>query len=206
MSRFSDTTREKMSSTKIKLWADPIFREKMKERNKKISSALLLNPNRYWLGKKRPEASIWHKGKVVSEETKRKIGIKNTGRKQSIEAKKKNSEWHIDNPNRKFKETSIERIMEKELQKRGIEYLKQVPLCRVAIVDFYLPDYKVAIQCDGCYWHGCPIHEPSAYVERRNRDIGIDIIIESNGFRVFRFWEHEINDSIENCVNKIFYE
>lgn len=90
-----------------------------------------------------------------------------------------------------------------ELQKRCIKYKKQVLLCKTAIVDFILLDYNIVIQCDGCYYHNCPIHHPDKYIGRRDRDLKQDEILISNGYMVYRFWEHDINKSPEECINGI---
>ena len=34
--------------------------------------------------------------------------------------------------------------------------------------------------------------------KRQNR------ILKENGFKVFGFWGHEINNSVEACINKIY--
>ena len=162
------------------------------------------------------------KGKHQSEEHKKKIGFKNSislkNRKLSEEHKinigkgvlkrkeklgyinspgsrRKMREAKINNPNKVFKNTSIELKIEEELKRRNINYQKQVPLCKIAIVDFYLPEYRIVIQCDGDYWHNL-----SGYKER---DENQDRVLTFNGFNVYRFWEHEINKSVENCFYKI---
>lgn len=142
-------------------------------------------------------------GKKLSAEHKRKISVSSFGKKHSESTKKKLSVWNIKHPNRKFKDTYIEIKIETELKKRGIAFSKQVPLCRVAVVDFYIPELRTVIQCDGCFWHNCPIHFPKVHSENSMRDAGQDAVLESNGFRVFRFWEHEINKSAKNCINKL---
>lgn len=143
------------------------------------------------------------KGRKHSLEARRKNSISNTGRKMSSLAKEKISRWQIENPNRKFKNTKIELKIETELQKQKIVYKKQVPLSKIAIVDFYLSDFKIVIQCDGCYYHNCLIHYPKYHLEARNKDYKQDIILKSNGYKVYRFWEHEINKSPEECINRI---
>jgi len=129
------------------------------------------------------------------------IGDKNPSKRPEV--KKKNSEWQIANPNRKFKETGIEVKVENELKERNIKYTKQVQLCKVAVVDFLLTDYGIAIQVDGCYYHNCPIHHPDKYIGRRDRDFKQDQVLISNGYMVYRFWEHDINESVEECINGI---
>ena len=78
-------------------------------------------------------------------------------------------------------------------------------MCKIAIVDFYLPELNTVIQCDGCYWHGCPVHFPNTTVLQKNkkkRDAKQDFILEAGGLKVHRFWEHEINQSAEECIKK----
>jgi very-short-patch-repair endonuclease len=95
-----------------------------------------------------------------------------------------------------FKNTGIELKVETELHRRNIKYQKQVPLCNIAIVDFYLPEYRIIIQCDGDYWHTRP--------GAKERDNKQDNVLVFNGFNVYRFWEHEINESVEKCINNVF--
>jgi very-short-patch-repair endonuclease len=134
-------------------------------------------------------------GKKQSEKTKQIIREKATGRKQSIETINKRREWNITHPNKKFKDTGIELKIEEELKNRGINYQKHVPLCKVALVDFYLPEYRIVIQCDGDYWHKFPVG--------KEKDAKQDAVLTFNGFSVYRFWEHEINTSASECINKI---
>lgn len=164
----------------------------------------------------------WLDGKYTEETRKKqresKIGEKNPmfGKKltqkqiddlkvysKSPESRQKKREWSIANPNRKFKETSIEIKVETELKRRGIVYEKQVPLCKIAIVDFYLPGYRMVIQCDGCYWHNCPTCKRSDIKGATEKDKRQDLVLTFNGFNVYRFWEHEINKSVEECINRI---
>ena len=132
--------------------------------------------------------------KKMSEATR---GIKNPfyNKKHTKQSKIKIREFQINNPNRVFKDTSIELKIETELQRRKINYQKQVPLCKIARVDFYLPEYRIVIQCDGDYWHNKP--------EQKIRDEQQDKVLTFNGFNVYRFWEHEINNSVKNCISKI---
>lgn len=145
-------------------------------------------------------------GKEKSENQKQWLVEYNKNRIVSKEEREVRRQNALNNPNRKFKDTSIELKIEEELKIRSIHYEKQVPLCKIAIVDFYLPKQRIVIQCDGCYWHGCPIHQRSTIKnieERRERDKNKDSILTFNGFNVYRFWEHEINQSVEDCINKL---
>lgn len=94
----------------------------------------------------------------------------------------------------KRKDTSIELKMEKVLQKFRINYSKQVPIEKLAIVDFLLPN-KIIIQCDGNYWHNLP--------KMKARDIKQDNILNSKGYKIYRFTETEINKSPIRCIRKV---
>lgn len=61
---------------------------------------------------------------------------------------------------------------------------------------------RIAVLIDGCFWHGCPEHwhEPKTNVDywrakiERNvaRDRDTDMRLAERGWRVLRFWEHEV--------------
>lgn len=148
-----------------------------------------------------------HKGIGHTEETKRKLskivhryfqthpahkGM--LGKKQTEEAKIKMRKARL-LQKFKTKETNIERKIEQELQKRNLYYQKHIPLCNVTIVDFYLPQTRTVIYCDGDYWHSLE--------GRKDKDINQDVILTFNGFNVYRFTESQINKSPKRCINKI---
>ncbi|WP_331712170.1 DUF559 domain-containing protein [Agrococcus carbonis] len=59
----------------------------------------------------------------------------------------------------------------------------------------------MAVFIDGCFWHGCAKHfvPPKANADywrlkiarNRERDADTSAILESDGWTVLRFWEHE---------------
>lgn len=70
--------------------------------------------------------------------------------------------------------------------------------------DFAFRAERVAVFVDGCYWHGCARHHrlPSdnrAYWRRklernRARDRAVTRALRADGWRVVRFWEHDLRD------------
>jgi DNA mismatch endonuclease Vsr len=79
--------------------------------------------------------------------------------------------------------------------------------------DFWFAEERVAVFVDGCFWHGCPAcnHAPkvnSAYWRakfERNaaRDSSITQKLRSEGIEVVRFWEHELTDNLQECVERL---
>jgi len=82
--------------------------------------------------------------------------------------------------------------------------------------DFCFRSNKLAVFVDGCFWHGCPAcgHLPRvraefwrAKIERnRERDKRTRMELQSLGFRVIRFWEHELQVSLKECVRMVSNE
>ena len=93
------------------------------------------------------------------------------------------------------KETYIEKLIRQELEKRKIqfkqEYLAQAPFLTV---DFFLPQYKLLIYCDGKYWHKKD--------NRRKQDYVINAKLRRAGYKVIRFWEDQIKRDPTKCIDK----
>ena len=68
-------------------------------------------------------------------------------------------------------------------------------------IDIAFTRAKVAVFIDGCFWHGCPEHgtKPTSNAEwwatklaaNVARDLDTTQWLESQGWTVLRFWEHE---------------
>jgi DNA mismatch endonuclease (patch repair protein) len=79
-------------------------------------------------------------------------------------------------------------------------------------IDVAFPSKKVAIFVDGCFWHSCPVHahlpkSNQMYWKPKlqtniNRDHAKNKRLEEEGWRVLRFWEHELANTTE-VVEKI---
>jgi DNA mismatch endonuclease Vsr len=77
--------------------------------------------------------------------------------------------------------------------------------------DFFFPKEKIAVFLDGCFWHGCQIcgHIPKknnafwdAKIWRnKERDAKTAAVLRRHGIAVFRFWEHEIRESLDSCIS-----
>lgn len=147
-------------------------------------------------------------GKTITSETRQKLSLSRIGQVNPMQGRKhrtasiqKMREYQVTHPNRKFKNTHIELKMKEILDKLGVNYICQHPLEKIAIVDFYIPSKNLVIECDGCYYHGCPIHFPNSNVNRRVKDEIRDSRLKGLGYKVIRFWEHELNPLKLRMVN-----
>ena len=78
--------------------------------------------------------------------------------------------------------------------------------------DFVLFKYKISIFCDSHFWHGYQWEERKKdhksrrefwyrKIERNiERDNEVNEQLAQMGWTVIRFWEHEIKDDVQKCV------
>jgi DNA mismatch endonuclease, patch repair protein len=79
--------------------------------------------------------------------------------------------------------------------------------------DFVFESAKLVIFLDGCYWHGCPrcYRAPTSntgywsekFQRNKARDKRVSRLLRQQGWRVVRFWEHEIEASPAKVVENI---
>ena len=82
------------------------------------------------------------------------------------------------------------------LERAGIKVKSQFPVLN-RYLDLAIPEKKIDIEIDGQAWHldcrGC----------RKSDDIHRDIQLEAAGWKVVRFWHHEVVADVSACVKKI---
>lgn len=116
----------------------------------------------------------------------------------------------------KSKNTSIESILRKELWKRGYRYRKNYSKLP-GKPDIVLTKYKVAIFCDGEFFHGkdWDVRKPKLqqgnngdyWIEKisrnRERDEEINKKLLFMGWTVIRFWGNDIKKKTDECIRVI---
>lgn len=108
--------------------------------------------------------------------------------------------------------TAPEVAVRKLLHASGYRYRlnERVPGMSRRTIDIAFTRAKVAVLIDGCFWHGCPTHatQPKANAEwwrqklERNmaRDRETTAHLESEGWKVLRFWEHESAEEVAGRI------
>lgn len=79
--------------------------------------------------------------------------------------------------------------------------------------DIVFEKKKIAIFVDGCYWHKCPVCfiEPETRKEfwmkkiegNVKRDKKVDKKLKEEGWKILRFWEHEVRKEPEKVLETI---
>lgn len=100
--------------------------------------------------------------------------------------------WQLRNQKREG--TDIELVMASELCSRGIVFIPQVKIGRF-IADFILPELRIAISCDGNFFH------------RTGSQISSDLrqtkAFENAGLKVYRFQGRDIHSNVGACIDII---
>ncbi len=111
----------------------------------------------------------------------------------------------------KSHDTKIEVTLRKALWHEGVRYRKNYKICSCR-PDIVITKYKIAIFCDGDFWHGkedpnIVKNNKAFWTEKikRNmeRDLENTIELRDNGWTVLRFWESEIQTNLLDCVKVV---
>lgn len=100
-------------------------------------------------------------------------------------------------------DTRPEVMLRSALHRRGLRFLKNAsPIVGVRCrADIVFRGARIAVFCDGCFWHRCPDHGTlprtngsywQAKLDRNvQRDRQNDEALRAAGWQVIRVWEHE---------------
>lgn len=98
--------------------------------------------------------------------------------------------------------SSIEQKLKLEFEKQNIVFKTQIPIHfinkKYCITDFFFPSSKIVVFCDGDYWHNLE--------NTKKKDKEQNKFLHQMGFKVLRFWEHEIKSSPEKCASIVMEE
>lgn len=108
-------------------------------------------------------------------------------------------------------DTGPEVAVRRALHARGLRYRKGfAALNDRRSVDIAFTAQRVAVFIDGCFWHGCPLHNrptksntlwwADKIAANRRRDAKTVADLEAEGWLVLRFWEHESPELVADVV------
>jgi very-short-patch-repair endonuclease len=89
--------------------------------------------------------------------------------------------------------SSIELMVEEELGRRSVSFVAQKKMAHF-LCDFYVPERRLVIECDGDYWHSMP--------KVAARDVRKDNWLKSHGQKIVRLSEAEIRADCAAAVER----
>jgi DNA mismatch endonuclease (patch repair protein) len=110
--------------------------------------------------------------------------------------------------NIKGKDTGPELRLRRALWREGFRYILHPRL--PGRPDLVFVSSLVAVFVDGCFWHGCPKHMTRPKTNRTFwdnrlagnvlRDRRVTSELTGMGYKVLRFWEHEVEVDLDKVV------
>ena len=99
--------------------------------------------------------------------------------------------------------TRPHQVLERALVDAGVQGLVREYLVGYYRVDEALPELKLAVEMDGCYWHGClqcgfPGRPATRVTDKRKTTY-----LLKQGWRVLRVPEHRVRDDLARVVEEI---
>lgn len=118
---------------------------------------------------------------------------------------------------RSTRDTGPELLLRRNLHRLGMRYRLNRTIVERFKADLAFPSEKLAVMVDGCFWHGCPRHGmtefrgPNGHVWRtklngnKQRDLRGTRVMERAGWQVLRFWECDVNESLDSISREIIH-
>jgi len=141
-------------------------------------------------------------GKKISEIRKKEWSEKTEEEKNKVILRLNEAMIQVSKP------TKIENKIEDLLKQTNISYVKNKRFGRF-ILDFYIPESNLVIECDGDYWHANPKFYADkeltdAQVKNVDRDNRKNKLLYDNNIEFIRIWEYDIHNNFEIMKNKIW--
>ncbi len=109
----------------------------------------------------------------------------------------------------------LEDNVTKELWHRGVRFRRNVRSLK-GTPDIAIKKYHIVIFIDSCFWHCCSEHfrMPKSNLEywekkfekNKKHDAEVTAFYKKQGWKILRFWEHEIKQDLIAVVDKIEIE
>lgn len=114
--------------------------------------------------------------------------------------------------NIRSKGTSPERLIMRELKRRKIYFANHVDSI-IGKPDIVFRRKKIAVFIDSDFWHGhlkrCIMPKTNIkywsnkIAGNRRHDKEVNRSLKQNGWKVIRFWEFDVKNQIDKCINKM---
>ena len=153
-------------------------------------------------------------GKVRTKEQREKYSESKKGNKNPAKRRDVRKKIRLGNIQRikegryvPFTNTKPHRLLRESMKKNNLwnGFRDEVPM-HYTCIDIADEKRKIAIFVDGDYWHGNPKKHKvfsEKQLKRKTLDKRHNTYLKNRNWIVLRFWEDDINNNIENCIQEI---
>jgi very-short-patch-repair endonuclease len=148
-------------------------------------------------------------------EHRRARGVESKARWESGSQREAVAKWHAENRERslllaqharshiKRRFSKLHRYVKAELISSGLdEFVTEYEVGYYSI-DEALPRLQLAVEVDGCYWHGCVVCGHAGVGSILVYDARKTTYLEARGWSILRLREHEINMDWHDCLSRV---
>lgn len=148
--------------------------------------------------RRRKEMSRRAKERWKNPEFRERIRTWNIQNREFVEASAANARRHL-----RSTFTKPHRLLEEALVSKGVTGMIREFEIGYYRVDEAVPDIKLAIEVDGCYWHGCEECSFPGVSDNKTLDRRKTTYLTRRGWQVIRVKECEVKSNVMECVQSI---
>ena len=112
------------------------------------------------------------------------------------------------------KDNPRERSIRSKLHRQGLRFRVHYRIHNLPrrTIDIAFPSVRLAVFCDGCFWHGCRKHATTPksntawwqdkIATNMDRDADTNARLRAAGWRVLRLWEHIPEDEAVDLIQR----
>jgi very-short-patch-repair endonuclease len=153
---------------------------------------------------KHTDNRLLNSGKIISQNKKNEWFLKTDEEKKIVTDRLNKAMIQNRTP------TSIEVKVGEYLKSLNLNF-KQNKRLHGFLIDFYIYDFNVAVECDGDYWHGNPLKYwnktlNEMQLKNKDRDRRKNEMLNEHSIKFLRFWEFDIHNNFEMVkleINKL---
>jgi very-short-patch-repair endonuclease len=103
----------------------------------------------------------------------------------------------------RWQDPEFRAVVEAALIEAGVQ-----GMCREFSIGYYrvdeaIPDKKVAIEIDGCYWHGCSKCGFPGHPDTLALDVRKSTYLVNRGWKIIRIPEHRVKEDLQKVVQEV---
>lgn len=146
----------------------------------------------------RAARSVEFKARWDSGELRKKMAAWHEANRDKVLASAANARRHI---HKHF--TKIHAAVKEALLEAGLTgFVTEHPVGWYS-VDEALVDIKLAVEVDGCWWHGCAICGHPGVGNIKHTDARKSTYLKNRGWTMLRLPEHDVKADINECINRV---